>query len=550
MTDRITQSWVRNASDEKAVANGCKFDPARGEHVLKFAAEYLRLYEGDCAGQPLIAHDWQIEATMRLFSWIRFSKRWNRWIRRFNAASIWVPKKNKKSPTLAWWALYLLCADGEHGQKVFLGAKDGKQARAIAGEHVIQMLDRSEALSAECTVNRGTYRVVHQPTSSILEPLSSSNERTQKSKEGINGSICIDETHVVDRAFINRISRAGISRSEPLQIEVSTAGNDPEGYGRERYDYGRRVEKGEVDDERLFFLAYAAPQDLSDEDLAADPVKWGQFANPAWGHTVHEEEYLSDYHRSKVSLAQLAEFKMYRLNVWQASAQPWLNMADWSRGRQDYTAEDLKGQECYAGLDLAKTRDTCALALVFPDGTGDETTYRQLVYYWLPRKRAEVLKDKVSYLQWAHDGHIILTDGDTTDYALIRQGILWAIQEFDLRKLAYDPLYGNQLVQRLIEEDSALASDQVVEFRQTIVSFASPTDQYQGLLRDGRLYHPGNACLTWQAGNVMVKPDANHNIRPIKQEYGDHRTIDGVVASIMALALALEPVPEPEVNWL
>lgn len=542
--DAITKSWIRNASDERAAANGCRFNEDRGRHVIAFAAKYLRLYEGEYAGQPLVARDWQIEATMRLFGWERWSERWQRWVRRFNAAGVWVPKKNKKSPTLAWWGLYLLCADGEAGQKVYFGAKDGTQAREIAGKHAVEMVKASPELLEECTINNTLMQITHEPTRSILKPLSSADQKTQKSKEGINGSVLIDETHVVDREFVKRISRAGISRSEPLQIEVSTAGSDPQSYGRQRYDYGKQVESGQVEDERFFFLAYESPQDLSDEDLANDPAKYGQLANPAWGHTVDEEEFLADYRRSRVSLTDLAEFKMYRLNIWQASENPWLRMADWDACKREYTEADLLGRECYAALDLAKVRDTCALALIFP---WEDGTYRQWVYFWVPKARAEALRDKCGYLEWGRNKHVILTEGDTTDYGFIRQTMLDVRQKFDLRKLAYDDHYANELIQRLIDEDGAYSMDEVQAFRQTIQDYANPTDQYEGLVIEGKLRHPGNPCLDWQARSVTVRVDANHNKRPVKQKHGDHRTVDGIVAGIMALDLALVPVSEAEV---
>src|SRR6185369_11731135 len=132
--DALTQSWVRNSSDERAIANGCKFDAERGQFVVDWIEKHLKLYEGEYAGQPMILLPWAKDCTMRLFGWIRWSDRWKRWIRRFRQASIWLAKKQGKSPQLAAWGMYLLCGDGEQGGKVFFGAKDGKQAREIAGE--------------------------------------------------------------------------------------------------------------------------------------------------------------------------------------------------------------------------------------------------------------------------------------------------------------------------------------------------------------------------------------------------------------------------------
>lgn len=534
--DPATKRWIRNAADERAAARGMRFSEARGQHVIDFAAKYLKLYEGECAGQPLVARDWQIEVTMRLFGWERYSERWGRWVRRFTQAGVWVPKKNKKSPTLAWWALYLLVADGEPGQKVYFAAKDGSQAREIAGKHAVEMCQASPELMAECSINKGTMQITHEPSRSILKPLSSGDSRTQKAKEGLNGSVLVDECHVVDREFMNRISRTGISRSEPLLIEASTAGNDPESYGRSRYEYGKLVEKGDVEDDGFLFACYEAPQDLGEAELAADPVRYGKMANPAWGHTVGEEEFLADYHRSKLSLTTLADFLMYRLNVWQQSTQPWLRMGDWKKCERSYAEADLLGRECYGGLDLAKTRDTCALALVFPEEDG---SYKQIAYFWAPRARAEALRDKVPLLQWAREGHLVLTDGDTTDYGFIRQVLIDVKEKFDLRKLAYDDHYATELLQRLSEEDGFYGGDELAPFGQTITNFAGPTDAYEALVIEGKLAHNGNKLLSWQAGNCTVKTDVNHNKRPVKQKHGDHRTIDGVVAGIMALSLAL-----------
>lgn len=473
---------------------------------------------------------------MRLFSWEKWSDRLGRWVRRFTKAGIWVPKKNKKSPSLAWWALYLLCADGEPGQKAFMCAKDGAQAREIAGKHAIEMVISSPELSRECEINKSLMQITHKPSRSILKPLSSGDSTSQKAKEGINGSVLVDETHVVDRAYMNRISRAGISRSEPLQIEVSTAGNDPESYGKEQYDYGKRVESGDFEDERYFFVSYEAPQDLTDEQLAADPVKYGKLANPAWGHTVNEEEYLDDYRRSCASISKLADFKMYRLNIWQSGSNPWLKIEDWRRCKVVFTEEDLIGRECFGGLDLAKTRDMIAWVLIFPFFELGESVYRILPRFFLPEETARHNNDKVPFLNWDRAGHLQLTPGNSADYGFLKVQMVKDAQRFALVDYAFDPWNADQLTLQL-EEDEGL---QRFLFPQTIMNFAEPTREFERLVITGKLQHNGNPILAWQAGHVQVKTDPNGNIRPVKPPAEDLRKIDGMVSGIMALARAME----------
>jgi phage terminase large subunit-like protein len=535
--DRTTKRWIRNASDERAVANGCTFDAARGEFVVNWLESCLCLYEGEMAGEPFKCMDWQRDFLMRLFGWVRFSERWKRNVRRFTQASLWVPKKNGKSPLLAALGLYLLSADGEQGQKVYFAAKDGTQAREIAGKHAIEMCLSSEQLTAECTINRSLMQITHEETRSILKPLSSSDSRSQKSKEGLNGSILVDETHVVDRDFMDRISRAGISRSEPLLIEASTAGDEPESYGKERFDYGAMVEKGEIVDERLLYIAYAAPQLLMDDELANDPVKFGRNANPSWGVTIAEEEFVDDYQRSHTSLSKLALFKMYRLNVWQQSDNPWLRQSDWVNCAAEYDADQLSQRDCFIGMDLAKVRDTTALVAVFPPMSNDGD-YLLWPLFYLPMETARNVSHVVPYQEWSKEGFITLTDGDVCDYEEVRAGLNWMRDHLSVIAVGYDPYFSDVLIQRLQEEDG-WREEQLVKFPQTISHFAGPTEEFERLVISGRMRHPDNKLMNWQAGHCKVKTDANRNKRPVKPRHGDHKTIDGMVAAIMGLGISM-----------
>ncbi len=533
--DAATKRWIRNASDEHAVSIGCKFDEARGQHAIDFAAEYLRLYEGDFAGEPLIARDWQIEATMRLFGWITFSERWNRWIRRFNRASIWIPKKNKKSPTLAWWSLYLLLADGEQGGKVFLGAKDGQQAREIAGKHALEMLQSSPRLMAECSINRNQMRITHEPSRSILLPLSSGDQTSQKAKEGLNGSLLIDETHVVDREFIARVSRLGISRSEPLHIEVSTAGKDPDSYGKSQYDRGKLVEAGRVNDPQFFFLCYEAPQSLSDDELASDPLKYGKLANPAWGHTIDGGEYLQDYNRSKLSVQDLADFKTYRLNIWQRSANPWLRSHDWDRCIRRRTLAEFEGRECWLALDKSKTRDMTAIVAVFRELDGEPDEFFIWPWFWLPQETARKNAHLAPFLDWGASGDLCLIPGEVIEDRYLDEAITDIVQRFRPQRILYDKTFAHDCTLRWEQEHGL----ERVEFPQTTLHFAGPVEDFERLVIQGKLHHADHPVLSWQAGHCQVHTDSKGRKTLVKPKHGDIKKIDGMVAGVMALANAL-----------
>ncbi len=532
--DQLTKRWIRNAADERAASRGCRFDEERGQFVVDWIQTYCRLYEGERAGEPMILGDWQYDVTMRLFGWVRHSERWGREVRRFRQASIWVPKKNGKSPTLAAWGLYLLCGDGEQGQKVFLAAKDGKQAKEIAGKHAMEMLAQSEELTRECSINANSARITHEPTRSLLQPLSSSNARTKESKEGLNGSVLIDEVHVVDRDFVSRIDRAGISRSEPLHIEVSTAGNNPDGYGYERFQYAQGVESGAIEDDEICTAIYAAPQNLTDEELAADPLKYGRLANPTMGRIVDETEFLNDYRRSVSSIDRLAQCKMYRLNIWQRAANPWLSQETWQNCRALYDESGLEGLPCWGGLDLSLTRDMTAFVLAFRD----DDWLRLLPFFWLPESHAERNADKAPYRQWAAEGWLRLIPGDTIDHNFLRPELVEIIERFQPRQIAYDKTFAIQLMTDLDSHPDL--TFEAVEFPQTPLKLTAPCGDFERMLLEGEIQHNGHPVMTWQAGHVCLDRNEKTKLcRPAKPKTGgDHLTIDGIVAAVMAVERA------------
>lgn len=586
--DRDTRAWIRNPSDEQAASRqGCRFSLRKAVYAVWWIERYCRLYEGDRAGEALLLRgchkcgqygiavpefidpsnskdpgmaacldrarrytrcvraghglDWQYECTMRVFGWVTFNELRQKWVRRFRQASIWVSKKNKKTPTMAAWGMCLLAGDDEPGQKVFLCAKDGMQVRKNLAKHTNEMVLQSPELRSVCTINKVEMQIAHEPSRSVMIPLSSSNERTMKSKEGLNGSVLVDETHVVDREFMHTVNRAGISRAEPLHAEFSTSGDDPDSYGKERFDLAERIIRGDEPDQwRTFAAIYAAPQDLKDADLDADPLKYGRLANPAMGHTVDPVEFMDDYRASRKSPSNLARFKMYRLNIWQNSASPWLNMHGWTAGKRDIRLEQFVGRQCWSSLDLASVKDFTALTLCFPEGNDVFTLFW---WFWLPEETAIAVQHLIPIRQWQADprSNLILTPGARTDYGFIRSHFRELHQRFQIQELAYDDWNAEQVTQE-IEQGVRNKDDLMIEegtgvprlnFSQGIRAFNEPTKRFEASVIDGKILHDGNPLATWMAGNATVRPDQNGNYKPIKPREGVKK-IDGIVTAVMA----------------
>jgi phage terminase large subunit-like protein len=82
----------------------------------------------------------------------------------------------------------------------------------------------------------------------------------------------------------------------------------------------------------------------------------------------------------------------------------------------------------------------------------------------------------------------------------------------------------------------------MVEFRQGYVSMNEPTKALLGGLANGTIRHGGHPVLRWMASNAAKKEDPAGNIKPDKAASGEK--IDGIVATIMGLGLALRQISQ------
>lgn len=530
--DAETKKWIRTAADEKAVAVGMRFDPVLGNDACNWIESNCCLYEGDRAGQPLILYPAQRDFIMRLFGWMRWSDEWEGWIRRFTHAAMWMAKKCGKSPLAAAYNLYLLIGDREPGQKVYMMAHDGTQAR-IAQGHAINMVRQSPALADECKINKTTLQIVHEPTNSVLQVVTGDDKRGADSKHGYNGSVTIDEMHVVNRQMMEAVGRAGISRREPLQTSFSTAGTDPSSAGFERCQYGRQVNAGERDDPHFLHVEYAAPAEATTADIDKNLDAYGKAANPAWGNLVKPSEFRADWLRSKSEPRKVAIFLQERLNVWVGSTNRWLDLAGWEKGWRKFTLADMRGRPCLIGLDLSRTRDMTAAPFLSPWEEDGPDAVRLWPQFWLPEKRAADLDHLFPFRSWAQAGHLTLTPGDVVDYARVEEDIVSVVQENELvvGGIYFDPWNAEEITQRLA---ARLGCPRVV-VRQGFLTLSALSKEFERRVIAGAIQHPGNAVADWQVGHVEVRSDSNRNIMPQKPEANTGRSIDGVAAVINAM---------------
>src|SRR5262249_32597952 len=145
---------------------------------------------------------------------------------------------------------------------------------------------------------------------------------------------------------------------------------------------------------------------------------------------------------------------------------------------------------------------------------------------------------------WAAAGHVRLTDGDVCDYAVVEEDIGALSKRFKIRDIGFDPYNAENLTQNL---ESKFGIPRFA-FAQTTQNFAGPTGEFERLVIAGKMHHAGHPTLNWQIGHACCKTDANNNRRIQKPRRGDPKTVDGVVAGIMALGRQMDTEAESQIS--
>jgi phage terminase large subunit-like protein len=287
------------------------------------------------------------------------------------------------------------------------------------------------------------------------------------------------------------------------------------------------VANGIADDSSFLGVLYGADR----EDDWAAPETWRK-AHPSLGVTVSEEFLADEAKRAKAAPARQTAFRQLYLNVWTAESSRWLDLEAWDECTADFTEEDLKGQPCWVGLDLAATTDVTAMVAVFEneDGTG----YRVVPRFFLPD--ADLLererRDRMPYRRWAEEGWLTLTPGNVLDYNAVRMALLDFADRFDVREVAYDRWGATALISQLMEDGLT----QVVPTGQGFATLSAPSKEVERCVLGHLLEHQGSPVLRAHLDAVTVSTDAAGNIKPDKKKSTGR--IDGVVALVMAVHAA------------
>lgn len=485
--------------DESAALSACNF------------FKLLSHFKGSTAGNEFVLEPWQSFIIWNIFGWKKRSDGY----RRFTSADLIVARKNGKTTLAAGVALYCMILDDEPGAEIYAGAKDKEQAK-IVWEAASTIAKQSPQLSSLLQFYRKA--VTCDATASFFKPLS----RDMKNKDGLNPHCAIlDERHAWETDELVELIRTGMgARKQPLTFSISTYGMKKDVPYYEDVALYKQILEGSVVQENQFVMIFA----LDDTDDWQDEKNWVK-ANP----NLNVSCYL-DYLRDEFTAAKNKggryeiSFKTKNLNIWVDAPDVWIKdemvaACNW----EDDT--DLRGQECYGGLDFASHVDLVALELYFPG------TKSVVSHFWCPEDKVLQNEDKVDYRLWMQQGHLITTPGNVIDIDFLVRDILNICRMYYVKNLAFDPYKSyHGLIQGLIKGGMSEVLD---EFSQSINNMSEPTKQLERMVHGREINFLNNPVIRWMFGNVVIFADQNNNIKVHKGQ--SRNKIDGIAALINAI---------------
>lgn len=435
-----------------------------GARVCKFIETHCVFTNGEWVGRPFRLLPWQRRLIYELF------ETGDDGLRRFRWALVGIPKKNGKTELAAALGLYFLLADGEASPLVVCAAASDDQADLVFGA-AKKMCELSPTLSqiTECY-----EREIQVPSSpgAVLKRVAA----VAGTNDGLNiHAVICDELHEWKGArgenVWNVLTNGTGARKQPVVFQITTAGFDLETVCGRQYEYGKKIEAGEVQDRRYFFRWWAAPEGADHRD----PAVW-EDCNPSYGVTVYQP-FFEDQLTKKTE----AVFRRYFMNEWTAAEELWLPAGVWEACNiGDFKFDpDLP---LYAGWDAARRRDSTAVV------AGQRTS-----------------EGMVRLRSWIWERPVNPTTGEPVeDWETPTAEIMNTIREldgaFDLRAVGYDPWGIKESVQQLTAE--GIAMDEVGQSNARMVP---ATEYLYELICDGKVEHDGNPTFARHMRNIIAR---------------------------------------------
>lgn len=512
---------IKNLENDKLNSDLWVYNSKIADKYIRFI-ENLVFTEGEKKGHNIDLEDWQAFYISQIFGWVSKTDETRR---RFIETTLCVPRKNGKSTLIGIIALACAYLDDEARGQIYMAATSQKQAR-LCFDSAWYAVKQTKGLSSRISVS--AHNLLVNKNQTYIRYISSEAGGI----EGTNPSVAVlDEEHLATDNLLREALRLGMgSRKNPLFISISTAGTDKNGPYYKHLKICKKFIDGIIPNDRHFAIIYE-PDSNMDWRLEST---W-KVANPNWGVSIDPDLFRQDFVEATNEASKQPMFVTKRLNIWADSAKTWIDAKRWDNLGSDVRIEDYYGKEAYIGLDLGATGDFSAMAIMIPND--DRTKMTLFMKFYIPSDMAEkrTRADQINFIQWAREGWITLTDGDATDYNVIKEDMVKYCSKFQYKPIAYDKALASMFMVQLMNDYQI----QVESYSQSVGSVTGPTKQFYEWIMNGTIQHDNNPVMAWMVSNVEVyQDDANGNYKIHKGK--SKNKVDGPCAVVNSIGRMLE----------
>lgn len=534
------------------------YDFAEGERWVNWFRFFLVHTEGDLQGHPLELLEWAEACIRELFGW----KCRANGARRYQTAFIWVPGKNGKTQLAMGLALGLTAIDKEPGAQVYWAAATKDQAELTCWKMITDMYNLTDEDDNPVCPDLRDIVQLHDSSMSVSHARSRSKLKIISSlptgKHGFNVHAAIlDEIHESPNQEVRNVLRAKMTtRRQPLLIYISTAGKNKKHWSHKEYEYAKKILEGEIDtesaDRYMVFIREADPEaDFEDREVLMQQLT---LANPGIGKSVKMENMLLQWDEAQNEPAKMDMFMQCQLNIWAERFSDYLPRGAWESCFEQFSLADLKGRECYIGVDLSNSQDMTAFSVVFPywekvDAENEEDAwrvcYRVVPYYFTPQDAYDN-SDKGKFHYRDYNKHNLEVCGQSIiKYETVSTRLKhWAKSVGRCKLMLFDPHNANEIATGIRDKEKL----DIEMVNQKGWALAAATKRFSELVKTGQIKHNNNEILNWNVQNarIITKGEGDEQIERLSKITSAGK-IDGLVATIMALHGAMRhTLPKPE----
>lgn len=472
--------------------------------------------------------------------------------RRFRTSYIQIGRQNGKSVLNAVPSIYYGNFAGYQYPQIYCVATKQDQAKIVLKECYKFLNSDAELCGTktkkglftiqdykseiQCNLTNGIIKALGRDTDTIdgFRPYFASVDEYHRHKTSQMYRLLADGDKKMKECLVSIITTAGFDLNSPCKTE---------------YDFGKSILNGFPMNNHFVFICEPDKEDLIGDKIWDESI-WPK-AHPLWTpETLISLRTDADGAREKGG-EDLRNYLTKDLDIWvQATDDQYLDAGKWNDCGSNTTLEDMRGRECWLGLDLSSGGDLTSGNLEFPlDIDGRHKNYIHS-HSFLPKERlSEHIKTgHAPYDMWAKDDLLTLTEGENGGYKLDYKHIIHyykdIINKYDLKlkAIAYDPHNADAFLSDLSEFGVDL-----VMIVQSARFLNDATADFKFDVDAGNvIYDKKNTLLTWSMHNARVVHNSFGEIKIDKETRPDK--IDPCDAVICSHKLAMTKKPKYNPN--